>query len=193
MDFILDLLQGIGIAAAIGVRPMLPLLLTGTLASADAGLDFDGTDFAFLESWPFLLAAVVATAVLVYAGRGRTAEPVPLVWTLAVVCVLLGALVAAGSLADHGYTIVPGVVCGAAAAALGFVAARDLFARVRRRLDPETAGALPVYAEGIALAGAGLSILFPPLALLVVGALGWLLLGGRRREGEKYAGLRILR
>ena len=29
--------------------------------------------------------------------------------------------------------------------------------------------------------------------LLVVGALAWLLLGGRRREGEKYAGLRILR
>jgi hypothetical protein len=27
----------------------------------------------------------------------------------------------------------------------------------------------------------------------VVGALAWLLLGGRRREGEKYAGLRILR
>ena len=38
-----------------------------------------------------------------------------------------------------------------------------------------------------------LSILFPPLALLVVGGLAWLLLGGRRREGEKYAGLRILR
>jgi hypothetical protein len=193
MDFLLDLLQGIGIAAAIGVRPMLPVLLTGALASADVGLDFDGTDFAFLESWPFLLAAVVATAVLVYAGRGRAAEPVPLVWTLAITCVLLGALVAAGSLADHGYTIVPGVVLGAAAASLGFVAARDLFARVRRRLEPDAAGALPVYAEGIALAGAGLSILFPPLALLVVGALGWLLLGGRRREGEKYAGLRILR
>ena len=193
MDFVLDLLQGIGIAAAIGVRPMLPLLLTGTLASADVGIDFDGTDFAFLESWPFLLAAVLATAALVYAGRGRPVEPMPLVWTLAVTCVLLGAIVAAGSLADHGYTIVPGVVCGAAAATLGFVAARDLFARVRKRLDPEAAAALPVYAEGMALAGAGLSILFPPLALFVVGALGWLLLGGRRREGEKYAGLRILR
>jgi len=85
------------------------------------------------------------------------------------------------------------VVLGAAAAALGFAAARDLYVRVRRRLDAEAAGALPVYFEGVALAGAGLSILFPPLALLIVGALGWLLLGGRRREGEKYAGLRILR
>ena len=85
------------------------------------------------------------------------------------------------------------MILGAAAAALGFFATRDLFARVRRRLDPEAAGALPVYAEGLALAGAGLSILFPPLALLLVGGLAWLLMGGRRREGEKYAGLRILR
>ena len=193
MEFVLDLLQGIGIAAAIGIRPMLPVLLTGALASQDIGIDFDGTDFAFLESWPFLLAAVLVTAALVYLGRSRAAEPMPLVWTLAVTCVLLGALVAAGSLADHGYTVAPGVVAGAAAAALGFAAARDLFARVRRRLDPEAASALPVYAESMALAGAGLSILFPPLALLLVGALAWLLLGGRRREGEKYAGLRILR
>ena len=32
-----------------------------------------------------------------------------------------------------------------------------------------------------------------PLALVVVGGLAWLLLGSRRREGEKYAGLRVLR
>jgi hypothetical protein len=193
MEFVLDLLQGVGLAASIGIRPMLPVLLAGALASQDIGLDFDGTDFAFLESWPFMLAAVLVTAGLVYAGRSRPVEPVPLVWTLAGACVLLGALEAAGSLADRGHTIVPGVVLGAAAAALGFLAARDLFARVRRRLDPEAAAALPVYAEGAALAGAGLSILFPPLALLVVAGLAWLLAGGRRREGEKYAGLRILR
>jgi hypothetical protein len=64
---------------------------------------------------------------------------------------------------------------------------------VRRRLDPDAASALPVYAEGVALIGAGLSILLPPLAILLVAAQGWLLAGGRRREGEKYAGLRILR
>jgi hypothetical protein len=193
MEFVLALLQGIGIAAAVGVRPMLPVLTTGALASADAGVDFDGTDFAFLESWPFLLAAVLVTAGLVYLGRSRPVEPIALVWALAATCVVLGALEAAGSLADLDYTIAPGVVHGAAAAALGFVAARNLFTRVRRRLDPEAAGALPVYAEGAALLAPGLSILFPPLAILVVAGLGWLLLGGRRREGEKYAGLRILR
>jgi hypothetical protein len=64
---------------------------------------------------------------------------------------------------------------------------------VRRRLDPESQAVLPVYGEGAALAAAGLSVLFPPLAILVIAALAWLLAGGRRRAGEKYAGLRILR
>ena len=64
---------------------------------------------------------------------------------------------------------------------------------MRARLDAAAAGALPVYAEGIALLGAGASILFPPLAIVLVIGLAWLLVGGRRRAGEKYAGLRILR
>src|SRR3954463_3485166 len=37
---------------------------------------------------------------------------------------------------------------------------------------------------------AGVSILFPPLALFVVAALGRLRGGGRRRSGEKCAGFR---
>jgi hypothetical protein len=194
MDFVLDLLQGIGIAAAIGVRPFLPVLLAGALASADVGLDFDGTDFSFLESWGFLLAVLVAVGLLEYAARRRAnGEPPALLYALGVIAVGLGALEAAGSLADHGYTVIPGIVLGAAAALLGFLAARSLLGRVRRRLDRDAAGALPAYAEGAALIGAGLSILFPPLAILLIAAEAWLLIGGRRREGEKYAGLRILR
>jgi hypothetical protein len=196
MDFVFDLLQGVGIAAAIGVRPFLPALLVGVLASADAGLDFDGTDFAFLESVPFLVGMALLSIVAgLYAEpRGdKRGVPTAVVYGLAVASVVLGALMAAGSLDDRGHTILPGIVLGAAAAILGFLAARSLFTRVRRRLDPEAARALPVYAEGAASAGAGLSILFPPLAVLVLAALAWLLVAGRRREGEKYAGLRVLR
>jgi hypothetical protein len=111
----------------------------------------------------------------------------------ALFAVVLGALEAAGSLADHHHPIVPGIVVGAACAALGYAAARDLLGRTRRRLDVEAASALPLYAESAALLAAGLSVLFPPLALLVIGGLVALLVGGRRRAGEKYAGLRILR
>ena len=75
MDFILDLLQGAGIAAAIGIRPFLPVLLAGALASADVGLDFSGTDFSFLEAWPFLLGVLVLVVALDFVGRraGRDA------------------------------------------------------------------------------------------------------------------------
>jgi hypothetical protein len=196
MDLILDLLQGAGIAAAIGIRPFLPVLLAGALASADLGLDFSGTDFSFLEAWPFLLGALLLVVAVDLAGRraGRdAADRAPLLYAVVGVALALGALEAAGSVADRSDAWWAGLVVGAAAAALGFQAARSLFGRVRRRLDDQAAAALPVYAEGAALAAAGVSILFPPLALLVLGVLAWLLTGGRRRAGEKYAGLRILR
>jgi hypothetical protein len=194
VDFVLDLLQGAGIAAAIGIRPFLPVLLAGALASADVGLDFDGTDYAFLEEWPFLLGMLVLVAATDFATRRRAnLETGPVVWLLLTIAVVLGALEGAGSLADRDHSVIAGIVAGAAAATLGFFAARSLFGRVRRRLDPDARSVLPLYGEGTALAAAGASILFPPLAILVLAGLAWLLAGGRRRAGEKYAGLRILR
>jgi uncharacterized membrane protein len=194
VEFVLDLLQGAGIAAAIGIRPFLPALLAGGLATGDVGLDFDGTDLAFLEEWWFLIVlAVLAVVDLVRETRGPRPELGPAFWLLLSPAAILGALYAAGSLADRDHPVVPGIIVGVLAAMLGFYAARSLFARARRRLEPDAQGALPIYGEGAALAAAGLSILFPPLAILVIAALVWLLLGGRRRAGEKYAGLRILR
>jgi hypothetical protein len=115
------------------------------------------------------------------------------VMVLAGIAVVLGALQAAGSIADGNATWWPGLPVGVAAALLGFAAARSLLGRVRARLDAQTAGALPLYAEAAAVLAAGLSVLLPPLAILIAGGLAWLLVGGRRRAGEKYAGLRILR
>jgi hypothetical protein len=196
MDFLLDLLQGAGIAAAIGIRPFLPMLLVGALAAGNLGIDFDGTDFAFLEQAPALAIVLVMLALSTYAVRRagpEAPERPPYVAIFALLAVVLGALQGAASLADHGHPIVAGVLVGAACAALGFATTSDLLTRTRRRLDAETAGTLPVYAEAAALAAAGLSVLFPPLALLVIGGLVALLVCGRRRSGEKYAGLRILR
>jgi Domain of unknown function (DUF4126) len=191
VDFVLDLLQGLGIAAGVGIRPFLPVLLVGALARGDLGLDFEGTSFAFLEK-PWFLLLMLALVALDYV-RERRAAQLDVVWLLLAVAVVLGALQGAASLADRDNPIAPGLVGGALAAALGFYAALLLFTRVRRRLDPESQAVLPLYGEGAAMAAAGLSVLFPPLAILVLGALVWLVLGSRRRAGEKYAGLRILR
>jgi hypothetical protein len=192
MNYLLDLLQGLGIAAAIGIRPFLPVLLTGVLAAANTGVDFGGTSFVFLEKWPFWLAVFVVSVAMTLAERNAP-DRSPVLWAGLVISAGLGALEAAGSVADRHSSWIAGLIGGVLAAALGYFAARSLFGRVRRRLDAAAAAALPVYGEGVALVAAGVSVLFPPLAILVIAGLLWLLRGGRRREGEKYAGLRILR
>src|SRR4051812_45300461 len=93
MDYLLDLLQGLGIAAGIGIRPFLPTLLVGALAAKNLGVDFDGTDFSFLEQAGFLLAILVLVAVLGFVERRRIALPA---LVLGGVSVILGALAAAG-------------------------------------------------------------------------------------------------
>ena len=198
MDFLLDILQGAGIAAAVGIRPFLPALLVGALAAGDLGVDFDGTDFAFLEE-----RAVPARSCRAARGHRRCvrrAAATPAAPSAALRAAFAGsrsasgALLVAGSLADRGYDVVAGVVVGARLrrARLGRRARRCSRARARAS-TPAAAGALPLYAEAAALVAAGLSVLFPPLGVLASAVLVWLLLGGRRREGEKYAGLRILR
>ncbi len=191
MNFLLDLLQGAGLAAANGIRPFLPALLAGLLASANVGLDFDDTSFAFLEH-PIFLGVLLGAAIGAIAGRkafetGRGAV------ALGVVGVLLGVLLAAASLDDRSSTWWPALPVGVLCAALGFLVSRSLLTRVRGRLDAEAVGTLPYFVEVVAAAIAGLSVLFPPLALVALGLLIRLQLGARRREGEKYAGLRILR
>jgi len=64
---------------------------------------------------------------------------------------------------------------------------------VRTRLEPQQAALLTAMADGAALVLAAIAVFVPPLALLAIPAFVVLLAGGRRREGEKYAGLRILR
>jgi uncharacterized membrane protein len=183
MKLILDLLQGAGAASATGVRPFLPPLVYGLLATDDLGVDFDGTAFSFLEA-PWFLVLLGVLLVVTVLVRSRF-ESGPGERVLIAAAVVLGALEGAGTLDDRFDVWWPGLILGAVFAALG--------ARVRRRLDAEAAGALFLYAEAFALVLVGLSVLFPPLALLGIGLLVFLLLGGRRREGEKYAGLRILR
>ena len=144
MSVFLDTTTGMGLAGATGVRPYLPPLLAGGLARGDIGIDFDGTDWRFLESTGFLLA-VLAVAVAAYLlERTENARAVEIVSGVA--GITLGALLFAGALAD-----------------------------------------------GAALLLAAIAVFVPPVSILAIGAFVVLLFRGRRREGEKYAGLRVLR
>jgi hypothetical protein len=107
---------------------------------------------------------------------------------------VLGAMFFAGSLARAGHSPAIGFIAGLLCAGIGLAASRPFLARLRSRLDAQSAGVgVPVIAEGSALAGAVLSVLAPPLGLVLLLGLLWLLRSGRGREDAKYAGLRILR
>jgi len=187
----LDICQGLGLSAAAGIRPFLPALATGGLAAADLGVDFEHTSYDFLESPVWLLAvAILLVGSLLLRGL---LESQAFEAALGGAAIGLGALLFAGSLADHGYVSWPGLIAGGLSAALGQAAVRDLFARTAARLDHAARGALPIYFEGVGLVLALLSVLAPPVSIVAIGFLVWLLAGGKRRGGEKYAGLRILR
>src|SRR3954452_16637229 len=138
VKLVLDILQGAGVAGAAGLRPFLPALASGGLAMADAGVDYDGTKFAFLESPAFLvIVAVAAVVAIVLERRGNDLESGTLGAFLGGIALGLGGVLCAGSI-DHRHTVWwYGLLIGVACAALAQTAARDLLVRVRGRLDAE--------------------------------------------------------
>ena len=192
MKLFLDICLGLGLAQAAGIRPFTPAVIAGGFAAGGLFVDFEGTDLAFLQAgWWLLLMGVLAVAALF--ARDRLAAQPALSAALQGLGMGIGAVLFAGALADDGYAWWPGIPAGLAAAWLAGTASRDLLARAGARLDDQARSHLPVYAEGVAIALALLSLVAPPVGLVALGFFAWLLVGGRRRAGEKYAGLRILR
>jgi len=196
-----DIGQGAGTSASTGFRPLLPPIVVGAMARADAGIDLNGTDWSWMESWIFIggLALLFVAAWLIDRSSsnlmrrgGADPESRPDYAVLAAAC---GAVVFAASLAAGGDTTWPGLVAGALVAFVGYLGFSRLFMRANRRLaaagDPGT------------LLGLGRDLLTVVVVVLVilVDVLGYvvalvalgLALNARRREGEKYEGLRVLR
>jgi hypothetical protein len=164
-------------------------------------VDFTGTDWSWMESWIFIgiLAAIyIAFWVMDRRGSsevirpgGRAMEEGPYRYF----CAICGALLFAGTLADGGETAWPGLVAGAVVGFIGYLALGRLFMRATNRLlaqgDPGVVLGLGRDLATIALTV--LVVLVDPLGYVVLLAGLALLVTARRREGEKYEGLRILR
>ncbi|MCX6386095.1 MAG: DUF4126 family protein [Solirubrobacterales bacterium] len=197
MDLFLAICQGAGLAAAAGIRPFLPVLVAGIAARADLLVNFEGTDYAFLEAGPFLLAVVVVMIFTVVAERrigSQAFERGPLAAAVSGIALGFGALLFAGSLAEGGWSSSLALVAGFFCAGLAQFVARPLLARVRARLaGDEAAAAVSFYADGVSLVLAILVVAAPPLAIPLLIALAWLAITGSRGDSGKHAGLRILR
>jgi hypothetical protein len=195
MHVFLDICQGLGLAAAAGIRPFMPAIVAGIYATANWGVDFDGTSYSFLEH-PVWLGGVAILMVLSFFFR-RLGDTALVDSAVGGIGIGVGALVFAGSLADHGHDTAGwtllGLAGGAAAALLGHAVYRNLLGRTAQRLDAQAQRALPFWFDGVGLVLAALSVALPPVSLAAIPFLAWLLLGGRRRDDGKYAGLRSLR
>jgi hypothetical protein len=197
-----DIGQGAGLATTSGARPLLAVIATGVLAHENVGIDFTGTDWAWMESWIFigiLGALFIAFWVMDREGKSERVRPGGRATEAGrqyqLLCALAGALLFAGSLADGGETSWPGLVVGAVTGFIGYLALGRLFMRANQRVfaagDP-----------GVVL-GLGRDLLTVALTVLVVLAdvAGYvvlvvalvLIVAARRREGQKYEGLRVLR
>jgi hypothetical protein len=198
MHLVLYIGLGVGLAVAAGLRPFLPALLAGALAAGKAlGLTFAHSDFSFLQAGGWLVA-VTAALLVSYVLQMRVGsdrlELGPAGAALAGVGVGVAALLFAGTLAGQHDLAWPGLLGGAACGALSQAAVRPLLARTRARLPDRTArDALTLYLDGVALLLTGLVALLHPLGFVALALVVWLLVASRRRAGEKYAGLRILR
>jgi hypothetical protein len=192
-----DIFQGIGIAAAVGIRPFLPALVAGALAAGDVEIHFNGTSYSFLQSSWFLLVMLALAAVLIATERSAFSERLrsgPFAVVPMAIALAIGGVFFAGSLCRGHYLIWPGWIGGILCAAVGLAAARPFLARLRGRLDAAAAAVgLPVISEGSAILIALLSVVAPPVGPIALLLLLWLILRGRQRGEQKYAGLRILR
>lgn len=198
---------GLGLAAACGMRPFLPLLLAGALASSGAlGVTFAHGGFEFLEEAWWLLAVVVALVLSYALQLLMSMEPVleasdgerrardALAASVAGLSMGAGAVLFGGTLAAHGDSPWPGLVGGILAAGVAQRACWPIIARARRRLtDRGAREALTLYLDSASLLVAALAALLHPLGYVFVALLAWFAWRLRARAGEKYAGLRILR
>jgi hypothetical protein len=192
MDLFLAISTGIGTSLATGMRALLVPLLVGAMGRADAGVDFEHTGFEWLEAtwWLVLLVVLIVAAWLLDRSDAEAPEAV---WV--VVGMGLGGILFAGSLEDENYFGTLGIVPGMISALVGFVAARAFLGGAVERLTArgEGGGTINALGDFAAIAIAALAVLLPPTSYLAVGFCLWVLIARRRREGQKYEGLRILR
>ena len=78
MHLLFDIFQGIGIAAAVGIRPFLPVLAVGALAAGDVQIDFT---YVAADTWELPpqaeMPSASAVAAMIAAAGARIRSRLP--------------------------------------------------------------------------------------------------------------------
>ena len=196
MDLFMAICQGLGLALAVGIGGPLAALFIAMMAALGSGIHPDATDYDFLSATWFLVT-LLAVVVIFMLARGREVMRWPTIAVLAAI----GAVVFAASLAEDGHTAWPGLILGAVATSFAAAVAYAVLEGAIKRAEGNEPGSKEADAANfmiVAFAAAGIvvaafSLFLPPVSLLALVAVIWLAAGRRRRAGEKYEGLRILR
>lgn len=199
MDLFLAICQAIGLALAVGVGGLLAALFIAVMASLDGGIDTRGTDWEFIGSGWFIVTLFAANVATFYERRReRPAERSGLLARsvrTAGLAGVLGAVFGAASLAEQGEAAALGFVLGAVFGAGSALLAGEILEGAQRRAAVAHAatGTLELIFALAGIAIAMLALFVPPASLLALVGLAVLGAGRRRRAGEKYEGLRVLR
>jgi len=181
MDHVIAISQGLGLAAAAGLLSAAPLALAASAATqgwlqSPIAIADDAVTVAVC--WALVAIELVADAVWPGAQAGAR----------------LGRRIVAGGfafeLAAGGDIPYVGLVLGALVAGAVGLAMRRLRAGAVKAGGDVRGTALVEDGAGI---GAALVALIPFVGYLMTAAAGWLLLRQRRREDQKFRGLRVLR
>jgi hypothetical protein len=194
MDLFLAICTAVGLGLAAGIGGPLAWLFVAVMASFEAGIDLRGTDWEFIGE-PWFIAFLFAVNVFDFLQRNRESDRR---MQHALASAVFGGIFGAGALAAEGETVLLGFALGALAGLAAGLLAYDVFVGARRRAagadDPVAAAAtLRMIFSFFGVVTAAAALFLPPLSLLAALALVILARGRRRRAGEKYEGLRVLR
>jgi Domain of unknown function (DUF4126) len=181
MDIAIAVSQGLGLAAAAGLLATAPLAVGATAANIgwlDAPLGFAGETVTVAVAWVLVAIELAADSV----------------WPGAQAGLRLGRRIVAGGLVFElaAGDEVPylGLIVGAVVAAGAGLAMRRLRSGAVKAGGDVRGTALVEDGAGVVTAAAAV---IPFVGYLLTAAAGWLLWRMRRREDQKYRGLRVLR
>lgn len=194
MDLFLAICTAIGLGLAAGIGGPLAWLFVAVMASIQAGIDLRGTDWEFIgETW-FIVVLFAANVAYFLQRNADFDRRIPYAGSAGV----FGGIFGAGAFAAESEPALVGFVLGALVGLGAGLLSFDVLEGARRRAaasaDPAGAAAtLGLIFSLLGVVTAAAALFVPPVSLLAALALAVLARGRRRRAGEKYEGLRVLR